>query len=70
MGGLLGAYYGVDKLDMNAQIEKIKAWRSNRRPEWLNPGKVLPHYISFLGSSCPSELKMVGSTSEYPAFKK
>ena len=70
MGGLLGVYYGVDKLEMDVQIEKIRAWKSNRRPEWLNPGKVLPQFITFLSNSCPSELKMVGSISEYPAFKK
>ena len=45
MGGLLGAYYGLTKLERDPQIAKIKAWNSKRRPEWLNPGKVIPQSV-------------------------
>jgi len=44
MGGLLGAHYGLSRLAMEPQIEKIRGWKSKRRPEWLNPGKVVAAY--------------------------
>ena len=48
MGGLLGVYYGVDKLGMDVQIEKIGKWHSSYRPQWLNPGKVIPKFVEML----------------------
>ena len=45
MGGLIGVYYGSEGLEMDSQVDKIMAWKSNRRPEWLNPGKVVPKYV-------------------------
>ena len=70
MGGMLGAYYGFSKLEMNEEVEKISKWKSKNRPKWLNPGTVVSEYIDFLSKSCPSQLKMVGSSSEYPQMVK
>jgi ADP-ribosyl-[dinitrogen reductase] hydrolase len=70
MGGLVGAYYGVKELKMESQIEKIRSWNAKKRPEWLNPGKVVPQFIIFLNNVSHSELKMIGSTNEYPSFTK
>ncbi len=56
MGGLLGASLGFDKIGLSEQIEKIGRWHSSnqRRPEWLNPGKMLPKYVEFLNIYAPS----------------
>jgi hypothetical protein len=53
-------------------VNKISNWKSNnkRRPDWLNPGKVIPKYIEFLTNSSPKILKIVGSIEEYPKKDK
>lgn len=68
MGGLLGAMYGYGRLEMEEQINKIGNWVSSnkKRPDWLNPGKVIPKYVDFMMVSAPCELKMVGCEAEYP----
>ena len=53
MGGLLGASMGYEALKMDKQIEVIEKWKSKNksRPDWLNPGLILPKYIDFLSKS-------------------
>ena len=51
------------------EVEKVKCWKSKKRPEWLNPGKVIAVYVKFLLEKSPEELKMVGSSQEYPNKK-
>lgn len=44
-GGLMGAFYGYDKIEaeLQAQINIIRKWRPKnvKRPEWLVPGLVI-----------------------------
>ena len=49
----MGASMGYEALKMDKQIEVIEKWKSKNksRPDWLNPGLILPKYIDFLSKS-------------------
>ncbi len=60
-GGLFGAYYGYNKLEMKKEIEKIEIWRPKnvKRPNWMVPGLTIEKGVTFLKSSSNS-VKIIG----------